>query len=56
MKWGNDRFKYDKYLLLDGLVKFGNTFKERDPSSISFKEVCDFIDIYVEELYENKRH
>ncbi len=49
MKWQNDPHKYEKYLVLQGIIKFNDVFAEKDPSDISVRQVTDFIDDFIDE-------
>ena len=42
MKWDNDRFSYEKHLVMDVIIKFSETFEGKDHSKISIKELTDF--------------
>ncbi len=47
MKWQTDPYRYEKYLLLDGIIKFSKVFRDKDPSEISLKDLNDFIDDFI---------
>ena len=49
MQWDNDPLKNEKYLILDAIIKFSRTFRGKDPSEISMKDLSDFIDDFFEE-------
>ena len=52
MKWDDDKNCYEKRLLLDGIVKFINEFRDLDASEISLDMLYVFIDIFFKENCE----
>ena len=52
MKWKNDEFIYEKYLLLDAIIEFGNKFRDKDASKISLSELTDFIEKFMDKKNE----
>ena len=55
MKWDNDRFSYEKHLVMDVIIKFSETFEGKDHSKISIKELTDFIDKFFERKNETHK-
>jgi hypothetical protein len=54
MKWNNDPDRYEKYLLLDCIIKFSNVFRDKDASEISLRQLFNFIDQFI--LDEKNKH
>jgi len=47
MKWENDPDRYEKYMILDAIVKYSYEFKNREASAVSIKELSHFIDDFI---------
>jgi len=54
MKWDNDPLRNEKYLILDAIIKFSFTFRDKDPPEISLKALTDFIDDYLGKQNEDE--
>lgn len=44
MQWDKDELKYEKYLVMDAIIKFSQHVKGRFDYEISIKELSEFID------------
>ena len=49
MKWDNDKFRDEKYLIFDAIVAFMNMYPDKRASEISIKDLIDLIDGFFEE-------
>lgn len=44
VKWDGDPLKYEKYLMMEGIIKFSQTCEGKEFGEISIKNLTDFID------------
>jgi hypothetical protein len=51
MKWSDDDLRDYKYLVLDAIVKFSQSFEGTDFSNISIKNVHDFVDDFFKKKF-----
>ena len=48
MNWKDDENRYEKFLVLDEIIKFSSEYVNKDLNEISFKELLEFIDKFVD--------
>jgi len=46
MIWDEDPLGYEKYLVLDAIIKFSEAFEGKSSSDISMSELTDFIELF----------
>lgn len=44
MKWDDDPWRYEKFLVMDAIIKFSASMEGKEIGSISIKILQDFID------------
>jgi len=54
VKWDNDAFRYEKYLIFDAVLEFSKTHEGESFSEVSIKDLADFADYFCEQYLSPK--
>lgn len=53
MKWENDGFAYEKWLLFDGIMKFLQYFEHNELQTLTVSNLADFVDGYFDRFMDS---